>query len=65
MQLIEQKIKELYGSKASFCEENNLAYDTHARLRKKFDNWIRLINEYLEPLKLEIVIREKKSSITE
>ena len=59
MQLIDEKIKELYGSKASFCEQNNLAYDTHARLRKKFERWIFEINKYLEPLGLEIIIRDK------
>ena len=56
MKLIDEKIKELYGSKASFCEQNNLAYDTHARLRKKFTNWISQINDYLNPLGLEIQI---------
>lgn len=58
--LIEKKIKELYGSKASFCEQNNIDYTTHSRLRKKFNNWISQINDYLNPLGLEIIIKEKE-----
>jgi len=62
MQLIDNKIKELYKTKALFCESQKLDYTTHARLRKKFINWMNQINNYLEPLNLEIKITPKRKN---
>jgi hypothetical protein len=62
MELIDKKIKELYKTKALFCKYQKLDYTTHARLRKKFVNWINQINDYLEPLDLEIQIAPKRKS---
>lgn len=62
MQIIDNKIKDLYKTKVLFCEFQKLDYTTHARLRKKFVNWITQINDYLEPLNLEIQIAPKRKS---
>ena len=57
VQQIETKIKQLFETKELFCQKNNYGYkDFGSKLRtveKRF-NWL---NEFLEPLKLEVEIK--------
>lgn len=59
MQMIDEKIKELYGSKASFCEASGIEYSNYARLIKKFSKWLDTVNDFLSLLNLEIQIAPK------
>ena len=63
MKLIEKKIKELYGSKASFCEQNGHKYKDFASKLRTFKNRVNWINEFIEPLGLEIQIVPKSKSV--
>lgn len=56
MKLINEKIKELYCSKASFCEINGHKYKDFASKLRTLQNKIYWINEFLKPLNLEIKI---------
>ena len=60
MKAINDKIKELYGSKASFCEKENYPYKDFSRLLKKFERWINKVNSFLKLLDLEIQIAERQ-----
>ncbi len=60
--LIEQKIKELYKSKASFCAENGHKYKDFASKLRTFENRVNWLNEFIEPLGLEIQIAPKRKS---
>lgn len=54
--LIEQKIKELYGSKASFCAKNGHKYkDFASKLRTAYAK-IEWLNNFLKPLNLKVQI---------
>ena len=57
---IEDSIKELYGSKASFYEAMGIDKTNGHRLFKKYERWVNEINEVLEKLGLELIIRNKK-----
>jgi hypothetical protein len=60
MQIIEQKIKKLYGGKASFCAENGYKYKDFASKLRTVQNRINWLNDFLFPLNLEIHIVNKK-----
>lgn len=60
--MIKQKIKELYGSKASFCSENGHKYKDFASKLRTLQNRIDWINEFLKPLNLEIQVAPKRKS---
>ena len=62
IELLEQKIKELYGSKASFCESNGHKYKDFASKLRTFENRVNWLNEFIEPLGLEIQISPKRKS---
>ena len=53
---IEEKIKELYSSKASFCETQGYDYKNFAKKLRTVENQTAFINEFLKPLKLEVVV---------
>ena len=53
---IEQKIKELYGSKASFCDLHGHKYKDFASKLRTFENRVNWLNQFIEPLELEIQI---------
>jgi hypothetical protein len=58
--LINDKIKELYGSKASFCALNGYKYKDFGSKLRTFDNRIKWLNQFLKPLNLEIIVRGKE-----
>lgn len=60
--LIEQKIKELYGSKASFCAANDYKYKDFASKMRTVESRINWLDDFLNPLGLEIQIALKKQS---
>lgn len=60
MDKITEKIKELYGSKASFCAENGHKYKDFASKLRTLQNRIDWINEFLKPLNLEIIIADRQ-----
>lgn len=60
--VLEQKIKELYGSKASFCDLHGHKYKDFASKLRTFDNRVKWLNEFIEPLGLEIQIAPKRKS---
>ena len=62
IELIEQKIKELYGSKAFFCELYGHKYKDFASKLRTFENRANWLNEFIEPLDLEIQIASKRKS---
>lgn len=62
IELIEQKIKELYVSKASFCYLHGHKYKDFASKLKTFENRVNWLNEFLKPLGLEILIAPKRKS---
>jgi hypothetical protein len=62
IELIEQKIKELYGSKASFCDLHGHKYKDFASKLRTFENRVNWLNEFIEPLGLEIQIAPKRKS---
>jgi len=63
--LIEQKIKELYGSKASFCLKVGHKYKDFASKLRTVESRINWLNDFLHPLGLEIQIALKKQSVEE
>lgn len=62
IEILEQKIKELYGSKASFCDLHGYKYKDFASKLRTFKNRANWINEFIEPLGLEIQIVPKHKS---
>ena len=60
MYVIDKKIKELYGSKASFCESNGHRYKDFASKLRTLQNRIDWINKFLRPLNLEIHIADRQ-----
>lgn len=60
IELLEQKIKELYGSKASFCESNGHKYKDFASKLRTLHNRIDWINEFIKPLNLKIQIADRQ-----
>ena len=62
IKLIERKIKELYGSKASFCDSHGHKYKDFASKLKTFENRVNWLNDFIEPLELEIQISPKRKS---
>ncbi len=59
MQIIEKKIKELYGSKELFCIKNNYKYKDFASKLRTVQNRINWLNDFLKPLGLKIKISEE------
>ena len=59
MTIINKKIYELYNSKAHFCEKNGYKYKDFASKLRTLQKKINWVNKFLEPLNLEIVIKEK------
>ena len=62
IELIEQKIKGLYGSKASFCDLYEHKYKDFASKLRTFKNRVNWLNEFIEPLGLEIQIALRRKS---
>ena len=62
IEIIEQKIKELYKSKASFCERFGYKYKDFASKLRTVKSRIDWLNNFLEPLNLEIQIAPKRKS---
>lgn len=60
MQIIEEKIKELYGSKASFCKINGYKYKDFASKLRTVNNRINFLNDFLKPLNLQVTIQERE-----
>lgn len=60
--IIEQKIKELYGDKASFCADTGLKYKDFASKLRTFWNKFNWLNDFLKPLDLEIQIGLKSQT---
>lgn len=54
---IEEKIKEIYGSKAFFCEAQGYDYKNFSKKLRTVENQIAFLNDFLKPLKLEVVIK--------
>lgn len=54
--LIEQQIKELYESKAAFCEKNDYAYKDFASKLRTFETKFNWLNTFLKPLRLRVTI---------
>ena len=61
LDLIEQRIKELYGKKKSFCEAHNYAYKDFSKKLKTLNNRITWINDFIKPLGLEIQIADRQN----
>lgn len=64
MDLVNNRIKSLYGTKFSFCEKNGYVYKDLASKLRTLQNRICWVNDFLKPLSLEIRIvdtSEKKS----
>ena len=59
IEIVEQKIKKLYESKASFCESQCHKYKDFASKLRTFDAKINWLNEFLKPLNLEVVTHER------
>ena len=62
IEILEQKIKEFYGSKASFCDLHGHKYKDFASKLRTFENRVNWLNEFIEPLGLEIQIVPKRKS---
>jgi len=60
--LIERNIKELYGSKASFCDLHGYKYKDFASKLRTFENRVNWLNGFIKPLGLEIQIAPKRKS---
>lgn len=58
--MITKRIKELYGSKASFCESNGHKYKDFASKLRTLQNRIDWINDFIKPLDLEIQIADRQ-----
>lgn len=58
--LIEEKIKELYDSKASFCEKHGYKYKDFASKLRTVNNRIDFLNDFLKPLNLQVTIQERE-----
>jgi len=56
MKIIIEKIKKLYKTKASFCEEEGYKYKDFASKLRTVQNRINWLNRFLKPLKLKIII---------
>jgi hypothetical protein len=56
---LSQKIKEKFGTKAEFCKENGHDYSSFNKKQQTVISKIRWLNEFLEPLDLEVTITEK------
>jgi hypothetical protein len=63
IKLIEQKIKELYGSKASFCDTHGHKYKDFASKLRTFKNRVNWLNEFIAPLGLEIRLTDRDNII--
>lgn len=61
LKIINQKIKQLYGSKAAFCAKFNYKYKDFASKLRTVNNRIEWLNKFLKPLNLKIVIVERES----
>ena len=59
LQRINQKIKEIYGSKASFCTKNEHKYKDFASKLRTFQNRIDWINKFIKPLDLKIYLDDE------
>ena len=57
--IIEEQIKEHYGKKETFCEQENYPYKDFSRLIKKFERWVAEMNKMLDLIGLEIQITPK------
>jgi hypothetical protein len=57
---IEEKIKELYGSKASFCEAQGYDYKNFAKKLRTVENQTAFLNDFLKPLNLQVTIQERE-----
>lgn len=61
MDLIDKKIKELYNNdKALFSEKINVHPTNFSKKLKTIENQMAKVNAFLEPLNLEIEIKEKE-----
>lgn len=58
MKIINEKIKELYGRKASFCEANGHKYKDFASKMRTVENRLKWLNEFLKPLNLKVEIKD-------
>lgn len=56
MKLINEKIKELYKTKALFCSKFGYKYKNFASKLRTVQNSIDFLNKFLKPLKLKIEI---------
>lgn len=56
MNKINEKIKELYGSKLKFCIVNKYKYKNFASKLRTVQNYIDWLNKFLEALDLKIEI---------
>jgi hypothetical protein len=58
MIIINEKIKELYGSKSLFSEKLGINPKDYSSKFRTLENRIEFVNEFLEHLNLEIEINE-------
>lgn len=56
MEIINEKIKELYKTKALFCSKFGYKYKNFASKLRTVQNYIDWLNTFLRPLKLKIEI---------
>lgn len=54
--LIETQIKQLFKTKAAFCEAQNLSYKDFASKLRTFQTKLAWLNAFLKPLKLKVEI---------
>jgi hypothetical protein len=59
IKLIERKIKELYGSKASFCKERGYKPKDFASKLSTVENKVEWLKQFLGPLDLDVEINKK------
>lgn len=58
--LIEEKIKELYESKAYFCEKNGYDYKNFSKVLRTTKSKLNYLNDFLKPLNLQVTIQERE-----
>jgi hypothetical protein len=56
MQLIETRIKQLFKTKAAFCDAQNISYKDFASKLRTLKSKIAWLNTFLKPLNLKIEI---------
>lgn len=58
--IIEQRIKDVFGKQEVFCEKQGYKFKDFASKKRTFKNRIDWINNFLKPIDLEIKIVDKK-----